>query len=162
MRCPCCKADNDRVIDSRTNVEGDTIRRRRECLMCSARFTTYERIERNLPRVVKRDGRREAFDRSKVERGLLSACQKRPIPSADLKRLIDDLVSDLERLNEPEVPAERIGIMIMERLRKLDTVAYVRFASVYSAFDDVRQFIGVVESIHAPKTPGHRTRPQKA
>lgn len=162
MRCPCCKADNDRVIDSRTNVEGDTIRRRRECLMCSARFTTYERIERNLPRVVKRDGRREAFDRAKVERGLLSACQKRPIPSADLKRLIDDLVSDLERLNEPEVPAERIGTMIMERLRKLDTVAYVRFASVYSAFDDVRQFIGVVESIHAPKSSGHRNRPPKA
>lgn len=162
MRCPCCKADNDRVIDSRTNVEGDTIRRRRECLMCSARFTTYERIERNLPRVVKRDGRREAFDRSKIERGLLSACQKRPIPSADIKRLIDDLVSDLERLNEAEVPAERIGTMIMERLRKLDTVAYVRFASVYSAFDDVRQFIGVVESIHVSKPSGHRPRPPKA
>lgn len=159
MRCPCCKADNDRVIDSRTNVEGDTIRRRRECLMCSARFTTYERIERNLPRVVKRDGRREAFDRSKIERGLLSACQKRPIPSDDVKRLIDDLISDLERLNEAEVPAERIGTMIMERLRALDTVAYVRFASVYSAFDDVRQFIGVVEAIHPSKPSNRRRRP---
>ncbi len=156
MRCPRCGADNDRVIDSRSSVDGDTIRRRRECLKCAARFTTHERIERHLPRVVKRDGRREAFDRAKVERGLLSACQKRPIPSGALTRLIDEVVAELERLNEAEVPAERIGTLIMERLRGLDTVAYVRFASVYSAFDDVRQFIAAVKDVD-----GKNPRPKR-
>ena len=148
MRCPRCGADNDRVIDSRSSVEGDIIRRRRECLKCAARFTTYERIERHLPRVVKRDGSRESFDRAKIERGLISACRKRPIPSGALTRLIDEVVSELERRNEAEVPATQIGTLIMERLKGLDTVAYVRFASVYSAFDDVRQFIDVVKNIH--------------
>lgn len=157
MRCPCCGADSDRVIDSRSSVDGDTIRRRRECLRCAARFTTYERIERHLPRVVKRDGRREAFDRAKIERGLLSACQKRPIPSGAITRLIDEVVASLEHLNEAEVPAERIGTLIMDRLRGLDTVAYVRFASVYSAFDDVRQFIAVVKDIDGRRSRGGKT-----
>ncbi len=152
MRCPSCGMDNDRVIDSRASVDGATIRRRRECLLCSVRFTTYERIEYHLPRVVKRDGRREAFDRQKIERGLLSACQKRPISSAAIAHLIDEVVGELERRNEAEVPTADIGNRIMERLRALDTVAYIRFASVYSAFDDVNQFVAAVKDIDPKRT----------
>jgi len=158
MRCPKCKADNDRVVDSRESVDALTVRRRRECLTCGARFTTYERLECHLPRVIKRDGRREAFDRSKIERGLLSACQKRPIPSETLASLINEVISELERLNEEEVGTERIGQLIMERLRQLDAVAYVRFASVYLAFDDVRQFIASVNEINAKKRKAGRNR----
>ncbi len=158
MRCPRCSADNDRVVDSRTSVDLDTIRRRRECLKCGARFTTYERIERHLPRVVKRDGRREAFDRSKIERGLLSACQKRPVPSSAITRMIDEIVIELEHTPEAEVPAERIGNLIMARLRELDAVAYIRFASVYSAFGDVRQFIDAVKDIDIAKPKRSRRK----
>ncbi len=150
MRCPHCGVANSRVCDSRTSAE--SIRRRRECLTCGARFTTYERIERNLPRVVKRDGRREAFDRAKIERGLLSACQKRPVSSAAIQHVIDTVISELERRSEAEVRSEAIGGLIMAHLRELDAVAYIRFASVYLAFGDVRQFISAVKDIDIPKT----------
>ncbi len=164
MQCPRCGANNDRVTDSRTSVDACIIRRRRECLICGARFTTYERIERHMPRVIKRDGRREAFERAKIERGLQSACQKRPIPSEALNQLIDSVSAELERTTEAEVQSERIGQMVMERLAKLDTVAYVRFASVYSAFDDVRQFIDAVKDVgvatapQSPRSPRHKPK----
>ena len=117
-----------------------------------------------MPRVIKRDGRREAFERAKIERGLQSACQKRPIPSEALNRLIDSVSAELERTTEAEVQSERIGQMVMERLAKLDTVAYVRFASVYSAFDDVRQFIDAVKDVgvatapQSPRSPRHKPK----
>ncbi len=149
MRCPHCGVANSRVCDSRSSA--DAIRRRRECMTCGARFTTYERVERNLPRVIKRDGRREAFDRAKIERGLLSACQKRQISSLALNQLIDEVVVTLERSSEAEVRSEYIGGLIMERLRDLDAVAYIRFASVYLAFGDVRQFISAVKDIDLSK-----------
>ncbi len=147
MRCPKCGKDNDCVIDSRANLDRTATRRRRECLICGARYTTYEYIEHKLPRVIKRDGCRELFDRSKMERGLLSACQKRKIPSTAITRLIDEVIFELEHANEAEVSTELIGKLIMERLRELDAVAYVRFASVYSAFDDVQQFMAAVNDV---------------
>lgn len=147
MRCPRCGKDNDRVIDSRANTDRSATRRRRECLLCGARFTTYEHIERHIPRVIKRDGCRELFDRSKMERGLLSACQKRRISSSAINQLIDDVMFELEHTNAAEVPSELIGKLIMERLRALDAVAYIRFASVYSAFDNVQQFLTAVNEL---------------
>ncbi len=150
MHCPYCGVVNSRVCDSRATA--DAIRRRRECMTCGARFTTYERIEHQLPRVIKRDGRREAFDRAKIERGLLSACQKRPVASAAIDRLIDEVVLELERSSDVEVRSEYIGGLIMSRLRNLDAVAYIRFASVYLAFGDVHQFISAVKDIDLSKT----------
>lgn len=162
MRCPKCGKDNNRVIDSRSNVERTATRRRRECLICGARYTTYEYVEHILPRVIKRDGCRELFDRSKMERGLLSACQKRKIPSSAITRLIDEVIFELEHTNAAEVPTELIGKLIMERLRKLDAVAYVRFASVYSAFDDVQQFMAAVNDVGAGEAaPSPRSRRKK-
>ncbi|MBR4317625.1 MAG: transcriptional repressor NrdR [Kiritimatiellae bacterium] len=165
MRCPCCGNDNDRVVDSRATDDRSATRRRRECLICGARYTTYEHIERHMPRVIKRDGCRELFDRTKMERGLLSACQKRKIPSQAINQLIDDVIFELERSNAEEVPTELIGKLIMERLRTLDAVAYVRFASVYSAFDDVQQFMAAVNDIGLPPAttkPGRkRGRPPR-
>ena len=164
MKCPVCGVDNDCVLDSRLTIEGDAIRRRRKCLECGARYTTHERIELTLPRVIKRDGRREDFDRAKIERGLHSACQKRKIPSKDLTALVDRIVHDLEHMSVPEVHSEAIGELIMKYLRDLDTVAYVRFASVYSAFDDVQQFIEAVRDVAAKpmRGTGNRTKSAKA
>ena len=155
MRCPKCGADNDQVVDSRANHEGNTIRRRRKCLTCGFRYTTYERFERHLPRVLKRDDRTEAFDRDKLARGLSIACQKRPIPGGAIDRLIEDVVDDVEALNATEVPSAKIGSLVMERLRALDPVAYVRFASVYSAFDELSQFIDLIRAI-TPAPPSKR------
>ncbi len=141
MRCPWCAHAEDRVVDSREAQEGQVTRRRRECLGCGRRFTTYERVEDVLPQVVKKDGRREAFDRRKIVEGLQRACQKRPVS----REQIDDLVSAVERraqeLGEREVRSEVIGEAVMERLRDLDPVAYVRFASVYRRFEDVDAFV---------------------
>ena len=162
MRCPCCGKDNDRVVDSRSNADRSATRRRRECLICGARYTTYEHVERHIPRVIKRDGCREIFDRSKMERGLLSACQKRRIPSNTINELIDDVIFELERTNAAEVSTELIGKLIMERLRKLDAVAYVRFASVYSAFDDVQQFMAAVNDVDNGETAPSKARRRKA
>jgi transcriptional repressor NrdR len=160
MRCPKCRKDNDRVVDSRTAPDGVTIRRRRECLLCGARFTTYERIEHVLPRVLKRSGGVEPFDRAKIERGILSACQKRDIPSYDIDALIDDVLATIEQSKGSEIESSYIGQLIMERLRMLDPVAYVRFASVYAAFDDVQQFIDTVNAM-APKKKARKTQRKK-
>ena len=147
MRCPYCAHPEDRVVDSREAQEGQATRRRRECLGCGRRFTTYERIEDVLPHVVKKDGRREPFDRRKILEGLERACQKRPVSREQL----DDLVSTVERhvqeLGEREVPSHVVGERVMERLRSLDAVAYVRFASVYRAFTDVGEFMSELEGL---------------
>ncbi len=141
MRCPFCGHMEDRVVDSREAQDGQVTRRRRECAGCQRRFTTYERIEEVLPAVVKKDGRREAFDRAKILHGLERACQKRPVSAEQ----IEDLVSRVERsvveAGEREVRSSRLGEAVMERLKELDEVAYVRFASVYRAFRDVGEFM---------------------
>ena len=161
MLCPYCGKNNDKVIDSRIADDGRPVRRRRQCILCGARFTSYERIERRLPKLIKRDGHREEFDPAKLERGLLSACRKRPIPSERITELINTIAEDLERLNKPEVSSSWLGQIVMNRLSELDAVAYVRFASVYSAFDDVNQFIELIQSMRnakAFKRPRSRKR----
>ncbi|MGE5482384.1 MAG: transcriptional regulator NrdR [Bacteroidota bacterium] len=140
MRCPYCGHLDTRVLDSRATDEGQAIRRRRECLQCGERFTTYERIEMSPLVVVKRDGRREPFDRQKILNGLLLACTKRPVPLAALESLVSEVERELERRGEREVSSQEIGELVMERLRRLDDVAYVRFASVYRQFGDLQRF----------------------
>ncbi len=141
MRCPKCGADNDKVLDSRTARDGAAIRRRRECLSCTYRFTTHEEIDRDEIMVVKRDGRREEFSRQKLEHSVRVACQKRPIPDRRVRDLLDSIISDLDA---DEVSSEQIGNLVMEGLNKIDKVAYIRFASVYRRFTDANQFLSAV------------------
>lgn len=141
MTCPFCGHKEDRVIDSRESKEGDVIRRRRECLGCERRFTTYERSDEIPYMVVKRDGRREKFDRQKVLEGLLKACQKRPVAMAKLAEVVDEVESSLGDNPDREVSTTAIGELLMERLRSVDKIAYVRFASVYRDFQDVEAFL---------------------
>lgn len=147
MRCPHCYDSEDKVIDSRPLKEGSVIRRRRECLSCGARFTTYESIEREDLRVVKRDGRYEPFDRNKLSGGLLKACEKRPISPEKIEKAIDHLVESLEKRFGKEIPTTEIGEAIMRELRTLDDVAYVRFASVYRQFKDINEFVTEIQSM---------------
>jgi transcriptional repressor NrdR len=140
VRCPFCGNGEDKVIDSRASKDGGEIRRRRECEACERRFTTYERIEESMPAVVKNDGRREPFDRNKIERGLAHAVQKRPVTSADVKRLAEQVEREIGELGVSEISAREIGERVLPRLRALDKVAYVRFASIYRDFSDVEQF----------------------
>ncbi len=141
MTCPFCRHRQDRVIDSRESKEGDLIRRRRECLKCLRRFTTYERSDEIPYMVVKRDGRRERFDRQKVLEGLLRACEKRPVPMAKLAEVVDAVESALAENPDREMSTEAIGELVLERLKKLDKIAYVRFASVYRDFQDAESFL---------------------
>lgn len=141
MRCPFCAQTDGKVVDSRSSKEGDAIRRRRECLNCGRRFTTYERIEEVAQMVVKKDGRREPFDRWKVKSGILKAVEKRPISVDQVDAMIDDIERCLFNSSEHEVPTGAIGEAIMDRLKKLDEVAYVRFASVYRQFKDLSEFM---------------------
>ena len=141
MRCPYCKADNDRVIDSRASDDGFAIRRRRLCQECNRRATTYERAESTPLRVVKKNGTRAAFDRGNVLAGLLKACEKRPVSSGELDTLVDRIERQCLEAFDKEVPSKVIGKLIMDELRQLDQVAYVRFASVYREFKDVAQFL---------------------
>lgn len=141
MRCPYCNTDNDRVIDSRASADGLSIRRRRECLDCNRRFTTYERMEETPLRVVKKDGSRVPFDRGQILKGMLKACEKRPVAIEDLERITADIDRRLTEMFEREVSSKYIGQLVMEELKKLDQVAYVRFASVYREFKDVQQFL---------------------
>ena len=147
MRCPYGSRIDDKVIDSRTAREGEVIRRRRECLKCKRRFTTYERIEENLPVLVKKDNRRETFDRSKIMAGLKKACEKRPISSAVLEGSVDRIEKRLQEYGESEVPARVVGEEVMRELHELDQVAYVRFASVYKEFKDIDQFMETIRSL---------------
>ena len=141
MRCPYCKANNDRVIDSRTSGDASVIRRRRECLDCGRRFTTYERIESAPLRVVKKDGARVPFDRNKVLSGLLKACEKRPVSLDRVEEVCRHVENQLHEMFDKEVASQFIGELVMTQLRQLDPVAYVRFASVYREFRDVDQFL---------------------
>lgn len=141
MRCPFCGHLEDRVVDSRESREGDSIRRRRECLKCERRFTSYERIDEIPYMVVKKDGRREPFSRDKVMAGLLRACEKRPIPTVKLEAIVTAVETYVQSSPERERPTSKIGEMIMRRLKELDKVAYVRFASVYLEFQDVTEFM---------------------
>jgi transcriptional repressor NrdR len=141
MKCPYCHADNDRVIDSRAAAEGAAIRRRRECLGCKRRYTTYEQVERTTIKVVKKDGARVPFDRSRLKLGLEKACWKRPISDATLEQIVSDIENQVETEFEGEVESRHLGELVMHHLRDLDQVAYVRFASVYRQFDDVRDFV---------------------
>ena len=140
MKCPFCRDLENKVIDSRLAQEGDVIRRRRECLECHRRFTTYERAEDALPMVVKKDGRRENFDRAKIIAGLKRACEKRPVPASKLEAIVDATETFLVDAPERERSTSSVGELIMSRLKEIDTVAYIRFASVYRDFKDVREF----------------------
>ena len=152
MQCSYCDYSDTRVVDSRDTPAG--IRRRRECLRCGLRFTTQERLQTTALLVVKRDGRREGFDRDKARKGLLQACAKRPVSVVDIEKLGGEIERDLAGLNRAEIPSSLIGQMIMERLRRLDHVAYVRFASVYRNFQDVERFTQEVEALMGGKAVG--------
>ena len=141
MKCPFCRHEEDKVIDSREASAGDAIRRRRECLKCKRRYTTYERLEESPLLVVKRDGRREPFDRKKILSGVIKACEKRPVPLEQIENLVNELEREISREFDREVPAVEIGERLMRRLHELDEVAYVRFASVYRSFKDINQFM---------------------
>ncbi len=141
MRCPFCREDDDRVVNSRTTSNGAAVKRRRECNQCTRRYTTYERIEQTPLRVVKKDGNRENFSRKKLLDGLRRACHKRPISTDRLEQTADAIESELHRTYENEVPAKKIGELVMDKLRELDQVAFIRFASVYREFKDVSDFV---------------------
>lgn len=147
MKCPFCGNVEDKVIDSRISTEGDTIRRRRECLKCQKRFTTYERLEEIPLMVIKKDGRREPFDRKKLLAGILKACEKRPIPMEKIEAMVDEVERTLQRNYEKEVSSTNIGELVMKQLHNLDEVAYVRFASVYRQFKDINQFMSELSTL---------------
>lgn len=147
MRCPYCSNPDNRVLDSRLTDEDRSIRRRRECNECKKRFTTYERFEETVLMVIKKDGRREKFDRQKLVHGLLRACEKRPITGEQIESLTSSLEASLRQKNRHEVPVSEIGERILERLRELDEVAYVRYASVYKDFNDVSRFIEELQNL---------------
>jgi transcriptional repressor NrdR len=147
MRCPFCQDAENKVIDSRESHEGAVIRRRRECLACKRRFTTYERVEELTPLIVKKDGRREAFDRDKLLQGLKKACEKRPVSSEQVEGLALDIERKLQEMGEKEVPSSFIGEEVMRRLQALDEVAYVRFASVYRSFRDIAEFMSELKEL---------------
>ncbi len=153
MTCPFCGFKEDRVIDSRESKEGDVIRRRRQCLGCERRFTTYERSDEIPYMVVKKDGRREKFDRQKVLSSLLKACEKRPVPMAKLAEVVDTVESHLADVADREISTTNIGEMLMEKLRQLDKIAYVRFASVYRDFQDVEAFLNELKNLVLQKRP---------
>src|ERR1700757_1204588 len=147
MKCPFCGHENDKVVDSREAKEGESIRRRRECLKCEKRFTTYERIDEIPYMVVKKDGRREKFERQKVLNGLLRACEKRPVPMGKLEQIVNDAEGLVIDSAERERTTSQIGELIMNRLRRIDKVAYVRFASVYLDFKDVQEFMSELKEL---------------
>ena len=147
MTCPFCAHKEDRVIDSRESKEGDLIRRRRQCLKCERRFTTYERSDEIPYMVVKKDGRREKFDRQKVLSGLLKACEKRPVPMGKLAEIVDRVEAQLGDNAEREISTTEVGEMVMDQLRGLDKIAYVRFASVYRDFQDVEAFLNELKNL---------------
>ncbi len=147
MKCPFCGENNNKVIDSRLSKDGHVIRRRRECLECGQRFTTYERVEEMMPVVVKKDGRREAFDRQKILLGLQKACEKRPVSIGALEKIVERIEIAVQDSGEKEIPSSRVGEEIMGELRRLDEVAYVRFASVYREFKDKGQFFDELKAL---------------
>ncbi len=153
MRCPFCGAQDTKVIDSRLAGDGDQVRRRRECLVCNERFTTYEAAELNLPRVVKSDGRRVPFDGKKLKAGMMKALEKRPVSTDQVDTAVNRITRKLLSSGEAEIDSRRIGEFVMDELRQLDQVAYVRFASVYRKFEDVRAFREEIERLERQPTP---------
>jgi transcriptional repressor NrdR len=151
MKCPFCGNIDDKVIDSRMSKDGDVIRRRRECLGCERRFTSYEKVDDILPVVEKKDGRREQYDRLKILSGLQKACQKRPVPYDTLEKVTDSIEKSVLSLGEKEIKSSFIGEQIMQHLKSLDKVAYVRFASVYREFKDVNEFMDEVKTLFRSK-----------
>lgn len=147
MKCPFCGHKEDKVIDSRSSNEDRSVRRRRECIKCDKRFTTYEYIEAVPLMVIKKDGRREAFDRNKIISGILKACEKRPVSMEKVEAMIDKVEKELQKSFDKEVKAQVIGELVMDYLHKLDEVAYVRFASVYRQFKDINQFMGELKDL---------------
>ncbi len=148
MKCPFCSSDNIRVIDSRPAEEHNAIRRRRQCEVCHRRFTTYEKIETIPLMVVKKDDTRQAYDRDKIEAGVLLACHKRPISTQDINRLVDEVENEAFNSEEKEITTRRIGNLVMDKLKELDEVAYVRFSSVYREFKDVNTFLKELEKLY--------------
>ncbi len=147
MKCPFCEYEESKVIDSRPTDEGEAIRRRRECLSCGKRFTTYEKIE-NIPlMVIKKDGSRQMFDRIKLLNGIMRACEKRPVATVDMERIVSEVEAATQNFLEREISSQTIGEMVMERLQKIDEVAYVRFASVYRQFKDINTFVEEVNKL---------------
>jgi transcriptional repressor NrdR len=147
MRCPFCQQDDDRVLDSRSSTDGYSIRRRRECLNCERRYTTYERLEELSIRVIKKDGIREPFCRDKIRQGVVKACWKRPVSTEDIESLISEIESEIYTQSNNEISASKIGEIVMIALGNLDQVAFVRFASVYREFKDVRDFVDELQPI---------------
>jgi len=150
MRCPFCKKDHDRVLDSRSANGGATVRRRRKCLSCQKRFTTYEKVEEITLYVIKKDGRRDVFDREKIKRGLLTACKKRPVSLQTIEDIVNRIEIELYENYDREVKSTKIGDLVMRELKSLDHVAYVRFASVYREFKDVSEFMRELRPILKP------------
>lgn len=148
MKCPFCDNPDTRVIDSRPTDEGQTIRRRRVCDKCQKRFTTYEKIEQVMFMVVKKDGSRENFDRTKVRNGIVTACKKRPVTTEQIDQIVDNIERGLNNMMEKEISSTVIGEVILDNLKNLDEVAYVRFASVYRQFEDVRSFIRAIDQMY--------------
>ncbi|MBI4366323.1 MAG: transcriptional repressor NrdR [Deltaproteobacteria bacterium] len=149
MKCPFCDNLESKVMDSRLSKEGDITRRRRECERCGKRFTTYERLEESLPLVVKKDGRREVFDRAKIFHGIQKACEKRPVSVEKIDGVVDDIVAWAQDLGQPEITSEAVGERVMHALHALDGVAYVRFASVYRSFKDLGEFMAELKDLLA-------------
>lgn len=147
MKCPFCAYSDSRVLESRSTEEGSAIRRRRECLSCRERFTTYERVETIPLMVIKKDGTRQEFDRSKILQGIITACEKRPVPLARLEQLVNDIEQRLRNSMEQEVSSQTIGEMVMDELKQIDQVAYVRFASVYRQFKDIQSFLEELQTL---------------
>lgn len=156
MKCPYCENEDSKVIDSRHTEDGKAIRRRRECEECGRRFTTYEKVEEMILMVIKKDGSRQAFDRNKLLNGIIRACEKRPVSIADMEKIVDDIERGLNNMMEKEIDSNFIGELVMERLKDLDEVAYVRFASVYRQFTDVKTFVQEVEQLLTNKKDSAR------
>ena len=156
MRCPYCHDDDDRVVNSRPSTDGTHVKRRRECNGCGRRFTTYERIEMGVLRVVKKDGSREDFSRQKLLSGLHKACYKRPIPGERIEQLVDEVERDLHKRFDGEAPSEAIGEQVMALLKELDQVAFIRFASVYREFTDVTDFVEEADTVLGGRSPSRR------
>ena len=146
MKCPFCGYDDSKVLDTRPTDEGNTIRRRRECLNCQKRFTTYEKIEQSPIMVIKKDGNRQAFDREKIIRGMIKSCEKRPVSAADIEEAVNNIEKKIENSMKKEISSLEVGEMVMDELKDLDEVSYVRFASVYREFKDLQSFIVELEN----------------
>ena len=160
MKCPFCNADDTSVIDSRVSEEGNRIRRRRRCLTCDKRFTTYETVELRLPQVVKQDGNRSEFNRDKLLTGFMRALHKRPVPTEYVDEAMDRIVQALLSLGAREIPSRKIGEMVMQELYKLDKVAYIRFASVYRSFQDADDFHDAIKEIQRPQRKKETKKPE--